>query len=192
MPDYKRKTMATSLYRESLSFLGSELQYEKAERKLRLAARLNDKDEVILNQLGYVLYEQGKHSESLKILFESLNKVDSSNIGTKTYIGLNYLAMKNFEEARDTFIEVSKQAPDSSDVFFNLGLAYKGLKNYLSAIEAFSKAARISPENAESYYELAVCLRENGDKIGARSQYEILLSKDRMLAEKLRMEIGIQ
>ncbi len=182
-----REYAATNLHNQSLGLT----DYEKVERKLRLAVRLNADDIFILNRLGYVLYEQKKYKQSLKILNQSL-KLDSENLGTKTYIGMNYIRMERFADAVQIFADLTREYPGVDAVFYNLGLAYKGLKDYHSAVNAFRSAVEISPNDADSRYEIGYCLYKTGDEVGARKEYQTLRDIDTETAEKLLQIIEMQ
>lgn len=194
MPDIERQIAADRLYNQSLKLAYEKNEHKKAEQKLRLANRLLNNDIRLLNQLGFVLYEQEKFSESLKYLNQSL-KIEPENSATKTYIGMNYLRMKKFSEARRIFFEVTGSDPNSFEGFYNLGLAHQGLGKYSDAVEAFGTAVVLSTDDnddADAHYELGICLYKIGDSSGAREEYDLLRDKNPNLADKLGRAIGIK
>jgi DNA-binding helix-hairpin-helix protein with protein kinase domain/Flp pilus assembly protein TadD len=185
----QKRQAAATLHRQAVGLLGDG-DYERAEKKLRLAVRLHDNSVMILNQLSEVLYEQKKYSESLEIALEA-SAVDLKDIYSQILIGKNYLKLSEFEKARAEFKDVTTKLPNSSEGFFNLGIAEKNLKNYDAAFDAFAEASRLNPNAATPYYEMAICLDELGDA-AARKQYKTLREKDPELAEKMKREIGIR
>lgn len=190
MSDVQRRMAAKTLYRQSFSSL-DEADYARAEKKLRLAVRLYDRDVMILDQFSEVLYEQKKYSESLNVALEA-SALHPQDAYAKILVGKNYLKLNEFENARRSFIKLTAEVPTSFEGFFNLGLAEKGLKNYGVAFDAFSKANRLNPDAATTVYEMAICLDRLGDTANARRQYENLLAKDAEMAKKLRREIKIK
>ena len=190
MTEPERQSAAEKLYNQSIKLAYEKNEHRKAEQKLRLANRLMNKDVRLLNQLGFVLYEQEKFSESLKFLNQSL-KIEPENSATNTYIGMNYLRMKNFSEARRIFFEVTGSDPNSFEGFYNLGLAHEGLGKYSDAVDAFRAAVNLSPDDADAHYELGICLYKIGDSHGARREYNLLRDKNPNLAAKLGSVIEI-
>ena len=198
MSESNRKNSADALYDEAKKLTENETgyndgnygnnqtAYEIAEKKMRLAVRLA-RNVQNLNQLGYILYEQGKHDESLEFLKQA-EKLDKRNTITKITIGLNYLEMKNYKAARDVFTKVTFLDATSSQGFFNLGLALKGQKNHKAAANAFEKAVKLDPDDVDSIYELGLSLKNSGDVAGAERQYEILTDIDGTTAEKLKTD----
>ena len=165
--------------------------YSKAEQKMRLAVRLKKTEPRLLNQLGYILYEQHQYNESLKFLNQSL-KIDNSNTGTKIYISINYLDLKRFKDARQLLSEVVQQYPGSFEGLYNLGLAHAGLKDYKSAVKVLEKAAEIGKDDADTHYELGVCYYKLGDRNSAIGEYQTLLRLKSALAEQLFEEAKLK
>jgi DNA-binding helix-hairpin-helix protein with protein kinase domain/Flp pilus assembly protein TadD len=183
MSDHYRKKLATDLYHQSLSITDNL----KAEQKLKFALRYNTNDPNIINRLATVLYEQKRYEESLETSEQTL-KIDSKNFTARTYIGMNYIMMKKYSNARRIFTELTRENPDVNSAFYNLGLAHKGLEDYSSAANAFRTAAKILPDDSDSHYELGFCLYKIGDKKGAQREYQTLLGIDAAVAEKLKHE----
>lgn len=158
--------------------------FQAAERKLRFASRFSQNKIQVLNKLGYALYLQDKYQESLTVLEKSL-KIDKKNQEAKNFIGINYLKMKQYDDARRVFTELTAGDYKSLEGFFNLGLAHEGLKDYKSAIKAFRRAIKIDNNDADSHYELGYCLYKTGDKSGAYAEFENLNEMNSFLAQKL-------
>lgn len=173
----------------SLTYVANT-NYNRAERKMRLAVRLKGNEPRFFNQLGYVLYQLGENKESLKYLNQSL-KIDQSNTGTKILIATNYLKMERFEDAQQLLKEVIKQYPGSFEGNYNLGLAYSGLKDYKSAVRVLEEAAKIGKDDADTHYQLAVCYHQIGEQEKAEFEYYEVDRLDSVKAERLAGEIGI-
>ena len=180
-----RDGAAAELYRQTLSVSDNNV----AEKKLRLAVRLNQNNLKIINKLGITLYDQKKYQESLKFLKQS---AANDSINTQIYIGMNQYMLKNYREARQTFTEIIEQDPSVQVAYYNLGLACKQLKDYPAAIEAFRKAVDKSLTDTDSRVEIGICLFKKGDREGARRYYGELLNIDSLAAEKLRKQIDLK
>lgn len=154
---------------------------------MKLAAN----DTRILNKLGDVLYRQKKYKDSLVYLNRSL-LLDSNNADTKFSIGINYLKMSYFDDARRMFSDIIKETPQLFEAQFNLGLAYKGLGQYYSAVASFRTAVETNPNDADTRYEYAVCLNKIGSTDDVLKEYEKLFEIDTKVAEKLRKDLGLK
>ncbi|CAA9380433.1 MAG: hypothetical protein AVDCRST_MAG74-454 [uncultured Pyrinomonadaceae bacterium] len=190
MPDATRTEYAENLLAQTSQFTYETPDYKRDERKMRLAIRLQPNDTRFLNQLGYALYEQQTYNESLKYLNRSL-KIESENSETKIFIGINYLRMERFKDARQILTEVTDRYDSSFEGFYNLGLAHSGLKHYAAAIAALRRAAEINPGDADTRYQLGYCFYKSGETDKAYKQYEILLGLDKTMADKLYKEAKI-
>lgn len=185
MADSEKISTADALYKQSQKLANTDKDFKAAEKKLRLAVKLVPTKVEIINQLGYVLYEQEKYNEALKN-FRKAAQIEPDNYGTETYIGMTYLRMERFADARNTFAKITKDSPQLFVGHFNLGLAYEGLKNYESAIASLERAKEISPEDADTHLELGRCYKLSGRLSAAQDEYRILLGIDEKLAEELR------
>ncbi len=177
-------------YFENLKKQASYYRYTKndlpkAEQKLRLAVRLISRDVDTLNDLGQVLHEQNKYSESLEYLKRSQN-IDEKYPATKIYIGINYLKLEKYNDAIDVLKEVTDGDSNSFEAFYNLGLAYEAIEAYPSAVVSFQQASKINPDNTDLHFQLGFCLYKLGNLQATREQYHILLNKDKSLAEQLK------
>lgn len=191
LTEERRQTYAANLFTQSTdAAYAANPDYEKAEKKIRLAMRLQADDPIYLNHLGYILYERGRYADSLKYLNDAL-KIDSQNIGTKIYIGINYLKMKRFKDARQIFIEVTDRNGSSFEGFYNLGMAHAGLKNYDLATAALQKAILLGESDADAHYQLGYCYYKLGRDDDVYQQYATLLELDKALAERFAEETGI-
>ncbi len=185
LSDSLRTTYADNLYVQAWDSTYKTIDFQKAEQKLRLAVRLQANDVRYFNQLGYVLYAQEKYTESLKVLNRAL-AVEKDNGNTQVFIGINYLRMKRFNDARQVLSAAAEKYPNFFEAQYNLGLAYSGLKNYVSAAEAMRGAVDLKADDADAHYQLGFDYYKLGDKDKAKDEYLILLGIDENLAEQLR------
>jgi tetratricopeptide (TPR) repeat protein len=118
--------------------------------------------------------------------------IDSTNNDTKFTIGMNYLRMNYFEDARKVFNEIVTKDANSFEAQFNLGQAYKGLNQYYSAVTAFRSATEIKPDDADAHYNYAICLNKIGSEDDVIREYHELYDINPKLAEKLRKDLGLK
>jgi Flp pilus assembly protein TadD len=186
----ERYKSAQSLYSHALSLM-DEGNYNRAEKKLRLAVKLIDYDTVIMNSLAKVLHEQKKYDESLKVLEKSLT-IYSENEEAKLLIGANYLKMKRYDEAKDLYLKILTQTPKSFEAYFNLGLINKELGNYGLAESDLQEAVKLKPDDSDALYEYGIALYKNGKVSEAEKEYYKLYKLNAEKAEKLIKIIGVK
>ena len=189
LPDDRKVKIVIRIFFESDTLI-EQKYYIAAERWLRFALRFNMNKVRALNDLGFVLSEQGKYTESLKYLKEAL-KIEPGNQRAKLLMGENYMKSKKFTDARLVFNEVIENSQSSWDAYYNLGIANKELKRYDEAVEAFSSAQAIG-ETADGHYYLGFCLAKTGDQEGALAEYESLLRLNSEKAEQLRKDAKLK
>jgi DNA-binding helix-hairpin-helix protein with protein kinase domain len=180
----QREKAAENLYLQTVpgdSYFVND--YNVKEQKMRLAVRLSPKPEM-LNQLAFILYEKEKYTDSIEILNRSL-AIDAENLGTKTFLGMNYLKTKKYDKARRIFNELIGEYPTLSGNHFNLGLAYQGLGDYKSALASLRKADEITPNDADTQYEIVRCLVAVGDRDAALRERQKLGNLDTTKAQEL-------
>ncbi|MGI8668545.1 MAG: helix-hairpin-helix domain-containing protein [Aridibacter sp.] len=94
LPETDRENITLKLMSEADTAIENKL-YEVAEKKLIFADRFGTNDFQIVKQLGFVLYEQEKFSESLEYFKEAKKLVENGQSDDldyrKNYIGMNYL-----------------------------------------------------------------------------------------------------
>ena len=171
--------------------LAGEGNNKKAEQRLQLALKLDAKNVKVLNKLGDVLYEQDKNKESLVYLNRAL-LIDSNNADTKFAIGMNYLKMNYYEDARKVFGDIVAKDSRSFEAQFNLGQAFKGLNQHREAVIAFRNAIDIKPGDSDAIYNYALCLHKVGSQDAVIEQYQRLNGINQNKAEKLRKELGLK
>lgn len=182
--DEERAGYAASFHTKAMSYNYGVIDRVKAEKNSRQALRFAPDDPRYLNELGYALYGQGKHGESLLYLNRSL-EIEERNSGTKIFIGMNYLAIGRFNEAARILNEVTAEYSYSFEGFYNLGLAYNRLNNYVKAEAALRRASEINPDDADTHYQLGFCLYKLKKRAELRREYDTLVTLDDKIAQRL-------
>jgi type IV pilus assembly protein PilF len=73
-------------------------------------------------------------------------------------LGQAYFILKEFEKARENYLEAVKISPIYSLAYHGLGLAWKATGNLGEAAEALKKAIEYAPQFAQAHYDLGVVL----------------------------------
>ncbi len=191
LSESQKKSGAQNLLNQAIKIIEQDKNYQKAERKLQLALKLDPRNVKVLNKLGEVLYEQKKFNASLEYVNRSL-RIDSTNTETKFMVGANYLKMEYYEDAQKIFGDITRQNPRSFEGHFNLGQTYKGLRQFYSAVSSFRTATEIKPDDGDAHYEYAFCLNKVGANDDVMREYQKLSKLNPRLAEKLRKNLGLK
>lgn len=85
--------------------------------------------------------------------FAGLVESDLTNQGWRNRLGMAYLELERFHEARDEFRMLVKAAPDSASHSAHLAMAEYGLGHYLTAIRHLKRAIALAP-NTRKYQDL--------------------------------------
>ncbi|MBS1797019.1 MAG: tetratricopeptide repeat protein [Acidobacteria bacterium] len=187
----EKNSYAQQLLDRATQLAGVNKDYKKAEDRLQLALKLTPENTKVLNKLGDLLYDQKKYKESLVYLNRSL-LLYSSSTETKFAIGMNYLQMNYFDDARRIFADLVAGDPSNFEAQFNLGMAYKGLGQYYPAVNALKAALQINDRDGDTHYLYAVCLNKIGSQDEVVAQYQKLLEIDPKAAERLRKDLGLK
>lgn len=105
-------------------------------------------------------------------------KNDPKNLDHYRELAGYYLEQKNYNEARDVFIYLSKHLPGDSGILARLAFCHFHLKEYAQAVEFYSKSISIDSTQPNRYFNLALC-------------HEALLSYDKAkeaLTEAIKLE----
>lgn len=91
--------------------------------------------------------------------------------------GIGQLRDQHLAEARDTFKEAVRLAPNSPEAHIAFGLSLKRLKAYADAEAEYRTALRLDPGNAEGMNNLGLLLDVQGKSEDAISWYQKALDK---------------
>jgi tetratricopeptide (TPR) repeat protein len=101
---------------------------------------------------GDMFFEKGEYKEAEKYYIKAAAETpDNPKIYNR--LGIIYLELKNFRDAKDAFGELLKFDDKKASRQINYGLACLNLKNYDEAIDAFEKAIKLDPKN-KKYIDL--------------------------------------
>jgi serine/threonine protein kinase/Flp pilus assembly protein TadD len=105
--------------------------------------------------------------EKAKALLLKSVELDPGNAQANYQLGLVYVKLKDFDNAKKAFQIVAELNPTSADAFFNLGYAQAVTKDYIKAEEMYKRVVALAPSYLdEALYNLALVQ----DKEGKREQ----------------------
>ena len=87
------------------------------------------------------------------VAVDSYNEKNDSYSALMTFAFINY-QLKNFETARDIYVQVGENSPKNYNSFWNLANAYIQLKDYSGAEQAYLKTIENGPKQPRHYTAL--------------------------------------
>jgi serine/threonine protein kinase/Flp pilus assembly protein TadD len=118
-----------------------------------------------LQELGSELTES-QPEKAKELLLKSV-ELDPGSAQANYQLGLVYVKLKDFDNAKKTYQIVAELNPTSADAFFNLGYVQAVTKNYPKAEEMYKRVVELAPSYLdEALYNLALVQ----DKEGKREQ----------------------
>jgi len=120
---------------------------DKAIEYLEKSIKLNDKDPIALNYLGYLLADKGIRLKEAKEYIARALEYDPNNGAYLDSMGWVYYRLGDYEKARE-YLEMAIQYIDESDeenylIYEHLGDVYYKIQMYEDAIRAWQKALEI-------------------------------------------------
>jgi len=97
-------------------------------------------------------------------LFATQHKLDVNHYLIK---GLSQIALSNWQDAHDTFLEAVQHKPHNDQLWFNLGLTQENLGHIDAAQQCFEQCLSLNTQNVEIYGNLSNIYRKQGRYIDA-------------------------
>jgi Flp pilus assembly protein TadD len=126
----------------------------EAERELREAVRLDEKDEASWVALGGVLRVAGKNADAAEAYGHALAlapRDQTAILGRATALA----DTGKWEEAEQLLKTAAAESPDSPAIAHDLGVVEFRLGRWDASVDAFQKAASAAPGSAETKTALA-------------------------------------
>lgn len=161
---------------------GLQDQAIEAARKL---IQLNPKSEINIYNLGIMYMKLERYDEAIQT-FQDVLAVNPNYESSYYMIGFCYSKQKRYQESVEAFKKFVEIVPDNADGWFNIGVGYMLQKKFSAALEPLQKAVELRPDNASAHYNLAITYLNLKDNYSAREVYNVLLTIDPDLAEKLK------
>ncbi len=185
LSDYEKGKKAEELFKKGVEFTKAN-NYSTAEKYYREAIKFDSTEAKYYHELGYALYKLKKHQESVEVMKKAIS-IGSTTKSSQEVLGLNYIELKKWNEAKKVFVDLSS-SDYSFSAHYNLGIAAKNTSDLPTATGAFERAVRTKPDNAQAHFELGLCyikLRLIGN---VEKEYEILQQLNPRLASQLYQE----
>jgi tetratricopeptide (TPR) repeat protein len=125
--------------------------------------------------------------EKAKDLLLKSVELDPGNAQANYQLGLVYVKLKDFDNAKKTYQIVTELNPTSADAFFNLGYVQAVTKDYTKAEEMYKRVVELAPSYLdEALYNLALVQDKEGkrDQCIANLQKAISVNPENQLAKE--------
>lgn len=96
------------------------------------------------------------------LLYEELVRDQADDLKLRNRLGLTYLELERFHEARDQFRVAVKEGTDVASHHANLAMAEYGLGHHLTAIRHLKRAIALNPETKKYQNLLSTIEEERG------------------------------
>jgi tetratricopeptide (TPR) repeat protein len=116
--------------------------------------------------------------------YQDLLKDDPKNAVFMNMIGIAYLDLSNYNQAKKYFIRASKADKKYSSAVNNLGMVYYHQKDFRRAIREYQRATAIDPGQAGSYANLGFAYYNSNKFPEAASEFQKALELDPRIFER--------
>lgn len=161
---------------------GLQDQAIEAARKL---IQLNPNSEINIYNLGIMFMKLERYDEAVQT-FQDVLAINPNYESSYYNIGFCYSKQKKYQDSVEAFKKFVELAPDNADGWFNIGVGYMIQKKFSAALEPLQKAVELRPDYGLAHYNLAITYLNLRDNYSAREVYNVLLTIDPDLAEKLK------
>ena len=116
--------------------------------------------------------------------YQELLKAEPKNAMYMNMIGIAYLDLGNFTQAKKNFIRASKADRKFSSAVNNLGMVYYHQKDFKGAIREYLRAAAIDPEQAGTHANLGFAYYKTNKFSEAAVEFQKALEIDPTIFER--------
>jgi len=116
--------------------------------------------------------------------YQELLKGDPKNAAFMNMIGIAYLDVGNYDQAKKYFIRASKADKTFSSAVNNLGMVYYHQKNFRRAIREYQRAAAIDPSLAGTHANLGFAYYNTNKFQEAAEEFQKALELDPHIFER--------
>jgi tetratricopeptide (TPR) repeat protein len=134
---------------------------------------VTSKNSLIQYNFGVVLLRQGRNSDAITHLSESL-RIDPNRAETHNNLGVALARQGKIQEAMVHYTEALRIKPDYAEAYGNIGNSLVQQGRIEEALAHYKKALRIKPNFADAHYSLAVAYLMIGNRGAAMEEYEVL------------------
>jgi tetratricopeptide (TPR) repeat protein len=116
--------------------------------------------------------------------YQDMLKSEPKNALYMNMIGIAYLNMSNFDQAKKNFIRATKADKNYSSAVNNLGMVYYQQKNFRRAIREYQRAATIDPTLAGTHANLGFAYYNTNKFPEAATEFQKALELDPRIFER--------
>jgi len=159
-------------------------QLDKALASARTAGKLAPADPSILEQLCEMELITANTAAALGC-YENLKSIATLDGLAQTFYGLALFKSGKEEESIQILEQAARSTPPIAETMNVLGVVYYKRKQFDNAVAILKNAVETAPDVFEMRYNLALAQLARGNKAAAISQYNIIKTGDRKLADQL-------
>ena len=190
--------------------LVNEGKLDKALKVFESILEVHEDAEVYAN-MGYIMSAQGKFQEAI-VSFRKAVMIN--NVHAKAYKSIGEVYIKKGEprqaeqyfqkagdiflerdqddEAEESFNEVLKLNPETTNVYNSLGILHRKRKSFKDAVRMYEAALKIDPADENIYYNLGRAMLEDKRIDDARLMFNQALKMKPNFPEAKRMLLSIE
>jgi tetratricopeptide (TPR) repeat protein len=125
-----------------------------------------------------------KRYEAAIDTYQDLLKADPKNAVFMNMIGIAYLDLNNYDQAKKFFARSSKADKKYSSAINNLGMVYYHQKNYRGAIREYVRAVKVDPDQAGTHSNLGFAYYNTNKFPEAAAEFQKALQLDPKIFER--------
>jgi tetratricopeptide (TPR) repeat protein len=125
-----------------------------------------------------------KRYEAAIETYQELLKTDPKNAVFMNMIGIAYLDLGNYDQAKRYFARASKADKKYSSAVNNLGMVYYHQKNFRRAIREYQRAAVIDPDQAGTHANLGFAYYNSNKFPEAAAEFQKAIELDPSIFER--------
>ena len=125
-----------------------------------------------------------KRYEAAIQTYQDLLKSDPKNAIYLNMIGIAYLDLANFDQAKKYFIRASKADKKYSSAVNNLGMVYYHQKDFRRAIREYQRAVSIDPDQAGAHANLGFAYYNSNKYPEAATEFQKAIELDPRIFER--------
>lgn len=189
----KFNAILDTTYQQAVT-LHQQQQFTLAEAKYQELLTWRTEDARVWTNLGILYYQVGNYRESLKTIWQALERDKESDI-VYYYLGLVYDNLRQGQQAIAAFQKALEVNPHLIEAYHRLGHQWVISGDFEQAISLYQKAIEQNPDDASLYHQFGNLLLESEQVEAAITAYQTALNLDPENSEvtlNLNLAIALQ
>lgn len=146
-------------------------QYDRAEAEYGVVLRTAPTDPIALSRLGIMYFEQGRLVTALPALKKAA-ETQPENTEVQLKLGMAYLWIHAFSEAREAAIRVLKKQPDGEDAMLLLADTAVTREDSDETIKLIDSLRERDSDRLSYHLALGLVALQQKDQAGAETEFE--------------------